>query len=220
MSLENDAAVFIKKFEGYSSKPYWDVNAYRLGHGSDTITFDDGTFRKVQKTDLTTRELAQKDLERRLKSEFIPKVKKQVGEPSWSNLPDPAKVSLISLAYNYGSITKPAIVSAARTGDVQKLGNSIVDSTYNDNAKLSEKVRNTLRDRRAQEAAMAKSTWQKVKEKTVQVATKAYESQEELNKYVKRNWLPVALITVGVVGLAVTTIMYINSKSAMKAIKL
>lgn len=220
MSLENDAAVFIKKFEGYSSKPYWDVNAYRLGHGSDTLTLPDGSFRKVLKTDTTTRELAQKDLERRLKTEFIPKVKTQVGEPSWSNLPDPAKVSLISLAYNYGSITKKNIVNAARTGNVETLSKAIVDSTYNDNAKLSEKVRNSLRDRRAQEAAHAKSTWEKVKEKTVQVATKAYESQEELNKYVKRNWLPVALITVGVVGLAVTTIMYINNKNALKAIKL
>jgi len=219
MSLENDAAIFIKKFEGYSSKPYWDVNAYRLGHGSDTMTFPDGSFRKVEKTDITTRELAQKDLERRLKTEFIPKVKGQIGESSWNNLPDPAKVSLISFAYNYGSITKKDIINAARTGNVETLSKAIVDSTYNDNKKLSEKVRNALRDRRAHEAAHAKSTWEKVKEKTVEVVKKVHDNQEELNKYVKRNWLPVALITVGVVGLAVTTIMFINNRNALKAIK-
>lgn len=215
MSLETDAAIFIKKFEGYSSKPYWDVNAYRLGHGSDTVTFPDGSYRKVLKTDTTTRELAQKDLERRLKKEFIPTVKNQVGEPSWSNLPDPAKVSLISLAYNYGSITKKAIVDAARSGDVEQLSKSIVDSTYNDNKKLSEKVRNVLRDRRAKEAIHAKSTWEKVKEKVVDVAKEAEKTQKELDMYVKRNWMPIALITVGVVGLAVTTIMYINNKKSI-----
>jgi len=215
MSLENDAAIFIKKFEGYSSKPYWDVNAYRLGHGSDTVTFPDGTFRKVLKTDTTTRELAQKDLERRLKTEFIPKVKTKIGEPSWSNLPDPAKVSLISLAYNYGTVSKKSIVDAARSGNVEELSKAIVDSTYHDNKKLPENVRNTLRDRRAQEAAHAKSTWEKVKDKAVDVAKGVQETQKELDKYVKRNWMPIALITIGVVGLAVTTIMYVNNKNSL-----
>lgn len=205
MSLETDAAIFIKKFEGYSSKPYWDVNAYRLGHGSDTVTFPDGSFRKVSKTDTTTREMAQKDLERRLKKEFIPKVKSQVGEPSWSNLPDPAKVSLISLAYNYGSITKQDIINAARSGDVEKLSKSIVDSTYNDNSKLSEKVRSVLRDRRAKEAEHAKSTWEKVKEKAI-------ETEKKLEEYTKRNWLPIALIVVGVGGLLFVGYKYRQSK--------
>lgn len=212
MSLETDAAIFIKKFEGYSSKPYWDVNAYRLGHGSDTITFPDGSFRKVQKTDITTREMAQKDLERRLKKEFIPKVKSQVGEPSWSNLPDPAKVSLISLAYNYGSITKQAIIDAARSGNVESLSKAIVDSTYHDNKKLSEKVRNSLRDRRAHEAAHAKTTWEKVKEKAVDIAKSAEETQKQLEAYTKRNWLPILLIGVGVAGLVYVGYKYRNSK--------
>lgn len=213
MSLESDAAIFIKKFESYSSKPYWDVNAYRLGHGSDTITFPDGTYRKVQKTDVTTREMAQKDLERRLSKEFIPKVKSQVGEPSWSNLPDPAKVSLISLAYNYGSITKQAIIDAARSGNVEKLSKSIVDSTYNDNKKLSEKVRNALRERRAHEAEHAKSTWEKVKDKVVDVAKEAAKTQDEMNRYVKRNWMPILLIGVGVAGLIYVGYKYQTSKS-------
>lgn len=209
MSLETDAAIFIKKFEGYSSKSYWDVNAYRIGHGSGTITFPDGSYRKVQKTDVTTREMAQKDLERRLSKEFIPKVKAQIGEPSWSNLPDPAKVSLISLAYNYGSITKQSIIDAARSGDIDRLSTVIVDSTYNDNAKLSEKVRNVLRDRRVKEAEYAKSTWEKVKEITE-------EKTQQTVQYAKKNWMPITLMVIGAVGLIYVALNFDKLNSKLK----
>jgi GH24 family phage-related lysozyme (muramidase) len=164
MSLESNSAIFIKKFEGYSDKAYWDVNSYRIGHGSDTITLSNGTYRKVAKGDVTTRDLAQKDLERRLGKEFIPKVKKQIGETSWNKLPEPAQIALLSLAYNYGSITKQVIIDSAKNGDLDKLSKAIVDSTYNDNKSLSEKMREVLRKRREEEANMVKSAWQIVKE--------------------------------------------------------
>ena len=32
----------IKRFEGFRTTPYWDVNAYRTGYGSDTVTLADG----------------------------------------------------------------------------------------------------------------------------------------------------------------------------------
>jgi GH24 family phage-related lysozyme (muramidase) len=155
MALSKEAADFIKSFEGFTPTAKWDVNAYRIGHGSDTIELPNGTYRKVLATDTTTRELAAKDLARRINDEFVPRVRRQVGDEGWNKLPDASKVALLSLAYNYCSITKEAILNAAKEGNVTKLAKAIVDSTYNDNAKLSEDVRNALRNRRAKEADYA-----------------------------------------------------------------
>ena len=155
MSLDKSAADFIKQFEGFTPTAMWDVNAYRIGHGSDTLELPNGTYRKVVQGDTTTRELAAKDLARRISTEFIPRVKNQVGAEAWDRLPEPSQVALLSLAYNYGSITKKAILDAAKEGNVIKLAKAIVDSTYNDNAKLPTNVRNALRSRRAKEAEYA-----------------------------------------------------------------
>ena len=79
MNFYDRAAEYVKKWEGFSEKAVWDVNAWRLGHGSDTLTLPDGTYRKVLQTDKTTRELAAKDLARRIRLEFEPKVEKKIG---------------------------------------------------------------------------------------------------------------------------------------------
>lgn len=155
MNFYDRAAEYVKKWEGFSEKAVWDVNAWRLGHGSDTITLPDGTYRKVLQTDKTTRELAAKDLARRIKLEFEPKVQNKIGKEYYDNLTDSAKISLISIAYNYGSITKQAIVDAARTGDIDKLAFAIVDSTKNDN--VGTPYYNGLRKRRKDEAEFAKT---------------------------------------------------------------
>ncbi len=155
MGFYDRAADFIKKYEGFAEKATWDVNAYRLGHGSDTLTLPDGTYRKVVQGDKTTLELAAKDLARRIKKDFEPKVVRQIGQNYYDKLPDNAKIALISLSYNYGSITKPAIIDAAKSGDVNKLANAIVESTKNDNAGTP--YYNGLRKRRQAEADFAKS---------------------------------------------------------------
>ena len=186
MAFYDEASDFIKQFEGFTSKATWDVNAYRLGHGSDTVTSPDGTFRKVVQSDTTTKEMAGKDLARRIEKDFEPKVRKQVGEPSYSNLPNPAKISLISLAYNYGSIPKKEIIDVARTGDVVKLGDTIIESTKNDN--YGKSYYNALRKRREKEGNFAKSVLKKVEE-----------GVEEGLKKVKQNPITTALITVLVV---------------------
>lgn len=192
MSYFNTAADFIQKEEGFRTTAYWDVNAYRIGFGSDTITMPNGSFRKVVKGDKITKEMAVADLTRRMRDEFEPKVKKQIGEPYYSNLPDSAKVSLLSLAYNYGSITKKAIIDAARTGNPQLLAKAIVDSTYDDNKKLSESQRTALRNRRAKEANFIVAGMAAV---TKAVTSGAKAATEE----VKKNPIRVILITTGAV---------------------
>jgi len=156
MGFYTDTANLIKKFEGFAKKAYWDVNAYRVGYGSDTLTLPDNTFRKVVKGDTTTEPLASLDLQRRIQNEFEPRVIKQLGKQYYDALPDTAKSSLLSLAYNYGSIPKKAIIDAAKTGDVNKLAAAIVDSTKNDN-------KGTLQKRRKEEASYAMSFVKAVK---------------------------------------------------------
>jgi len=151
--IETAAANFLKKYEGYVGSAMWDVNAWRIGHGSDTITNPDGSFRRVVQTDTTTPKDAQRDLERRIRDEFIPRVQRQIGS-GWDLLSDGAKIALISLAYNYGSVPHTKIRAAAAAGDDNALKRLIVSETYNDNKRLPENVRNALRRRRAAEAAL------------------------------------------------------------------
>ena len=154
MSTESAAADFIKKYEGYISSPMWDVNAYRIGYGSDTITNPDGSYRKVLPTDITTPKDAQRDLERRISSEFIPLVIKKIGAEGWSKLSEGAQVALISIAYNYGTVPHANIRAAAKSGNEALLASIWTKETYDDNKKLPENMRNALRARRAAEASL------------------------------------------------------------------
>lgn len=144
-------AELLKKYEGYLQRASWDVNAWRIGHGSDTITDNFGKFRKVVKGDVTTRENAGKDLTRRM-VEFEKKVEKKVGSEFWRPLDYMVKGALISLAYNYGNITKKAIIDAIKTGNSNKIANAVISSTLNDNKKLSAGIQNALKVRRKKEA--------------------------------------------------------------------
>ena len=151
MSTAQQAADFIKAQEGFLSRAVWDVNAFRLGYGSDTITFPDGTYRNVVQGDTTTPEMATRDLARRIEKEFFPKVIKAVGLETWNKLPDNSKIALTSLAYNYGRV-KSTIAQAAQTLNKQTLADTLVKSTYNDNQSQPENVREALRRRRRREA--------------------------------------------------------------------
>lgn len=150
------AADLLIRYEGFNPTAVFDVNAYRIGYGSDTITDASGNFRKVKQGDVTTERNARKDLERRL-PEFENKIIKQIGAEYWQPLNYKVKAALISLAYNYGSITKQEIKDAIKTGSSEKIANAVINSTYNDNKKLSAKVRQALRNRRKKEADIIRS---------------------------------------------------------------
>jgi GH24 family phage-related lysozyme (muramidase) len=134
------ASNLLRRFEGFRETPYYDVNAYRTGYGSDTITQADGKVIKVQPGMQITKEDAERDLSRRLNTEFIPRATGQVGAENWTALPAPAQAALASVAYNYGSLPS-SVVAAVKTGDA----NAIADAVQ------------ALKDnpgRRAQEAAV------------------------------------------------------------------
>jgi len=149
-----EAIDFLKKYEGFTPVAIWDVNAYRIGYGSDTITLPSGEVKKVLQNDTTTIADANRDLNRRIEQEFIPKIKSKIGSSNWSKLAAGTQTALISLAYNYGSITKTAIINAIKANDIKNLPKIWIDSTYNDNKSLPEAVRNALRKRRAAESLL------------------------------------------------------------------
>lgn len=98
-----DSAALISEFEGFRETPYWDVNAHRVGYGSDTITRADGTVVPVTTGMSVTREDAQRDLDRRISTEFRPSAVRAVGEDTYGRLSRPQQAVLDSLAYNYGA---------------------------------------------------------------------------------------------------------------------
>lgn len=100
-------------YEGFSATPYWDVNAWRIGHGSDTVTLADGSVHKVTRdTPAITRQDAGRDLARSLPI-YANTIIGQVGRDKWEALPHTTRGSLASVGYNYGSL--PASLSKTIT---------------------------------------------------------------------------------------------------------
>lgn len=134
--------------EGFKSSTYWDVNAHRVGYGSDTITAADGSVRPVKQGDTVTRADAERDLKRRT-GEFLAGVRSSVGEEAFNRLNPNQQAALGSVAYNYGSLPD-SVAAAARTGDASALSRSI-EGLQGHNGGVN-------RTRRLSEAALARST--------------------------------------------------------------
>lgn len=113
----------IKGFENFRSTPYWDVNAFRAGFGSDTVTLDDGSIVKVTKGMTVTLEQANRDLERRI-GEFQDVIKGQIGSDTFAAMNESQQAALTSIAYNYGSLPE-RIVAAIQTGNAETVYKAI-----------------------------------------------------------------------------------------------
>ncbi len=112
------AMSFLRQVEGFSSKAYWDVNHYRTGYGSDTVTRADGSVHSVTKNTKTNRADAERDLARRLNQEFVPSVKRIIGTAIFNGLTEGQKVAMIGLRYR-GDLRKGgSIAKAAQAGDM------------------------------------------------------------------------------------------------------
>lgn len=122
------AAGVLRHEEGFRERPYWDVNAYRVGYGSDTVTLADGSVRKVTPGMKIGRDDAERDLARRL-GEFASSANKATGG-AFDALPDQAKSALLSVAYNYGSLPKN-VVAAVRSGNVQTIASAVGNLSAN-----------------------------------------------------------------------------------------
>lgn len=94
------ASNLIAHFEQFEARAAWDVNAYRLGFGSDTEGPEQTPVRKGM---TTTRERALANLALRVPA-FMDVVASQVGEELYPKLGANTKAALASLAYNYGRV--------------------------------------------------------------------------------------------------------------------
>lgn len=106
----------IRQFEGFRGSPYWDVNAYRAGYGSDTATLADGRVVPIRQGMTVSRQDAERDLMRRVLTEFGPRAAAAVGQDTWSALSEPQRAALTSITYNYGSLPA-SVAQAVRSGD-------------------------------------------------------------------------------------------------------
>ena len=122
----------IRKHEGFRSSPYWDVNAHRVGYGSDTVTLADGTVLTVTKDMKISRDDAERDLRRRV-AEFQQGIRQDIGGEKWDSLGENVKAALTSVAYNYGSIGRGGanIADIVRTGDNQQIAAAIAGLSAN-----------------------------------------------------------------------------------------
>lgn len=116
------AKALLRQEEGFRETPYWDVNADRVGYGSDT-TIVGGVPVKVTKGMKITRQQAEADLEYRLTQREGRQVQRQISTV-WPGLPEATKAALASVGYNYGSLPD-TVVAAARSGDLNSLADAV-----------------------------------------------------------------------------------------------
>tara|TARA_R110001632_G_scaffold1147_1_gene4624 strand:- start:543 stop:3851 length:3309 start_codon:yes stop_codon:yes gene_type:complete len=124
--LTNPNDGFIAIEEGFLPNAEYDVNAYRLGHGTDTLTAADGSITKVTATSTVTRVGATRDLVRRVRDGFYPKVLGRLNSRGvdFSLLEPSVQVVFIDIAYNYGTLFYDyinAYISGGKQGLINEL---------------------------------------------------------------------------------------------------
>lgn len=137
------AADLLRKFEGFQGRAKLDVNAFRAGFGSDTVTRENGAVEKISRDSVVSRADAERDLARRLR-EFEGVISKQIGSKAFEGLSPRARAALDSVAYNYGSLPK-RLVPAARSGDDAAIAQGI-RGLAGDNGGVNRRRRNQEAD--------------------------------------------------------------------------
>jgi len=113
----------LRELEGFKEEPYYDVNAFRAGYGSDTYTTASGEVVPVTRSSRVSREDAERDLVRRIQTEFGQRARETAGD-AWDGYNAMQKAALTSIAYNYGSIPD-RIAGAVRSGDPRRVSAAI-----------------------------------------------------------------------------------------------
>ena len=148
---ESVIAKTITGFEGRTEDPYYDVNAYRAGYGSDTKTDPiTGKVTKITEGMTVSKAEADADLNRRLTKEFIPSVVNTVGADTFYGMNPQQQAALTSIAYNYGKLPTriETVVNNvdASTAQGQKAISDAIRSLEGDNDGVNRNRRNTEAD--------------------------------------------------------------------------
>lgn len=104
-----DVQSALRGSEGLRTDAYWDVNHWRTGYGSDTVTRADGSIETVTAATKITPADAERDLQRRT-GLATQSAQSAVG-PVWDSLSAGGKAALTSVVYNYGHL--PGDITAA-----------------------------------------------------------------------------------------------------------
>lgn len=143
------AAALIRDREGFAERAYWDVNAFRAGYGSDTITLADGSIQKIVEGMTVSVADANRDLTRRITTEFMPIAEAAAGSQRFAAFTPQQQAALTSIAYNYGEIPD-RIAQAVATGTAAEVAEAI-RGLAGDNGGIN-------RNRRIEEAALFESS--------------------------------------------------------------
>ena len=115
------AAKILRKEEGFRNNAYWDVNAWRVGYGTE---FNKSKPNSYTKDSWISREGAEKQLMQYDLPKFEKVIMKQMGKQYWNALNANVQAALLSVAYNRGSLTK-GLIAASRTGNAQTIASQI-----------------------------------------------------------------------------------------------
>lgn len=116
-AAESAAGRMVAQLESFRPNAYWDVNAYRTGFGSDTVTRADGSIEKVTKDTTVTLVEATRDLGRRI-LEFQNGIRQSIGSDRFASFTQEQQAALTSIAYNYGSLPDRIVNAIVSGGDV------------------------------------------------------------------------------------------------------
>lgn len=164
------ATALVKSFEGFISTPKYDVNAFRAGYGSDTVTLADGSVQKIVEGMHISVEDANRDLARRITTEFMPIASNAVGAEIFNKLLPQQQAVLTSIAYNFGKIPQ-SVAEAVKTGSTDDVVTAIQNLGARGRAGTADEA--GARARTAKEAALYGST------AGVDAVTKAAEKRAE-----------------------------------------
>jgi len=149
---ENIAFDFISLKEGFLEKAKPDEGTLRAGYGTDKIVTSDGKIRSVGIDTVFTKEDAKRTLIYQIKTTFAPKVVSQIGQANWDKLNDKQKASLVSYAYNAGSLRDNLVSAIKSNTSNQIVANAIIAGPVT--GAQSGKVYPVLVQRRKEEAAL------------------------------------------------------------------
>ena len=142
-------AALLRQSEGFRETPYWDVNAFRVGFGSDTVTLADGTIKKVVEGMSVSVADANRDLMRRITTEFMPLAREGSGG-RFDGFTAQQQAALTSIAYNYGELPDRLAKVIQGGGTIEEIAQAI-EGLGGDNNGINQ-------GRRAQEAALFRSS--------------------------------------------------------------
>ena len=165
-TLDNQITTILHQEEGFTKKPTWDKNNYRLGYGSMTTTYSDGSFEYLPNKRPTgheneekcthpegknkkgvkwidyevTKEDADRDFIRVINNVFVVKLKERMGSELFNETPPCVIAPIISVMYNYGPNAPEynSVIMAAKNKDYCKVADEISNLSSNPNRRQKE----------------------------------------------------------------------------------